>query len=102
MPCWKRSTSPRAWPTGSRWWCRSGDRQGRRRRPAPPAEEGPISLGTATVEQLDTIDGIGPVTAQDIIEFRDEHGGLSSIDQLDQVSGIGPATMESLRARLQP
>ncbi len=66
------------------------------------SEEGPISLGTATVEQLDTIDGIGPVTAQDIIDFRDEHGGLSSIDQLDQVSGIGPATMESLRARLQP
>lgn len=66
------------------------------------SEEGPISLGTATVEQLDTIDGIGPVTAQDIIEFRDEHGGLSSVDQLDQVSGIGPATMESLRARLQP
>jgi len=66
------------------------------------SEEGPISLGTATVEQLDTIDGIGPVTAQDIIEFRDEHGGLSSVDQLDQVSGIGPATMESLRTRLQP
>jgi competence protein ComEA len=65
-------------------------------------EEGPISLGTATVEQLDTIDGIGPVTAQDIIEFRDQHGGLSSVDQLDQVSGIGPATMESLRLRLQP
>jgi competence protein ComEA len=42
------------------------------------------------------------VTAGDIIEFRDEHGGLSSVDQLDQVSGIGPATMESLRARLQP
>ena len=66
------------------------------------AEEGPISLGTATVEQLDTIDGIGPVTAQDIVEFRDQHGGLASVDQLDQVSGIGPATMESLRARLQP
>jgi competence protein ComEA len=65
-------------------------------------EEGPISLGTATVEQLDTIDGIGPVTAQDIVEYRDQHGGLSSVDQLDQVSGIGPATMESLRARLQP
>jgi len=75
---------------------------------APPAtaatagEEGPISLGTATVDQLDTIDGIGPVTAQDIVEFREQHGGLSSVDQLDQVSGIGPATMESLRARLQP
>jgi competence protein ComEA len=65
-------------------------------------EEGPISLGTATVEQLDTIDGIGPVTAQDIVEFRDQHGGLASVDQLDQVSGVGPATMESLRARLQP
>ncbi|HWA54338.1 MAG TPA: ComEA family DNA-binding protein [Solirubrobacterales bacterium] len=69
---------------------------------AGTGEEGPISLGTATVEQLDTIDGIGPVTAQDIVEFRDEHGGLSSIDQLDQVSGIGPATMEALRSRLQP
>jgi competence protein ComEA len=66
------------------------------------AEEGPISLGTATAEQLDTIDGIGPVTAQDIVEFREQHGGLSSVDQLDQISGIGPATMEALRARLQP
>jgi competence protein ComEA len=64
--------------------------------------EGPISLGTASVEQLDTIDGIGPVTAQDIVEFRDQHGGLASVEQLDQISGIGPATMEALRERLQP
>jgi competence protein ComEA len=70
--------------------------------PGAGAEDGPISLGTATVDQLDTIDGIGPVTAQDIVDFRDQHGGLASVDQLDQVSGIGPATMESLRARLQP
>ncbi|MFN8217466.1 MAG: ComEA family DNA-binding protein [Solirubrobacterales bacterium] len=65
-------------------------------------EEGPISLGTATVEELDTIDGIGPVTAEDIVEFRDQHGGLASVEQLDQISGIGPATMEALRERLQP
>ncbi len=64
--------------------------------------EGPISLGSATVEQLDTIEGIGPVTAQDIIDYRDEHGGLSSVDELDEISGIGPATMEALRDRLQP
>lgn len=63
---------------------------------------GPISLGSATAAQLDTIDGIGPVTARKIVEYRDLHGGLSSVEQLDQVSGIGPATMESLRARLQP
>jgi competence protein ComEA len=64
--------------------------------------EDPISLGTATVEELDTIEGIGPVTAQKIMEFRDQHGGTSSVDQLDQIDGIGPATMDALRARLQP
>jgi competence protein ComEA len=65
-------------------------------------EDAPISLSTATAAELDTIDGIGPVTAEDIIGFREEHGGLSSVDQLDQISGIGPATMEALRERLQP
>jgi competence protein ComEA len=65
-------------------------------------EEGPISLGSASVEDLEEIDGIGPVTAGDIVEFRDQNGGLASIDQLDEVPGIGPATMEALRERLQP
>jgi competence protein ComEA len=41
------------------------------------AEDGPISLGTATAEQLDTIDGIGPVTAQKIVEYRDQQGAAS-------------------------
>jgi competence protein ComEA len=69
---------------------------------ATASADGPIGLGAATVEQLETIDGIGPVTAEKIVEFRDQNGGLASVEQLDEVSGIGPATMESLRARLQP
>jgi competence protein ComEA len=69
---------------------------------AAGGQTGPISLGSATVEQLDQIEGIGPVTAQKIIEFRDQHGGLSSVDQLDEMDGIGPSTMQTLRASLQP
>ena len=64
--------------------------------------EAPINVGTASVDDLDTIEGIGPVTAQKILEFRDQHGGISSVDQLDQIDGIGPATMDTLRSRLQP
>jgi competence protein ComEA len=66
------------------------------------ATSGPINLGTATVEELDTIEGIGPITAQNILDYRDQHGGVSSIDQLDEIDGIGPATMDALRAGLQP
>lgn len=66
------------------------------------AEAGPISLGSATVDQLEEIEGIGPVTAAAIVEYRDEQGGLASVEQLDEVSGIGPATLDSLRDRLQP
>lgn len=69
---------------------------------AAGAEGGPISLATATAADLDTIEGIGPVTAASIVGFREEHGGLASIDQLDEISGIGPATMKALRERLQP
>jgi competence protein ComEA len=69
---------------------------------AADGQSGPVSLGSATVEQLDGVEGIGPVTAQKIIQFRDQHGGLSSVNQLDQVDGIGPSTMQTLRASLQP
>jgi competence protein ComEA len=62
----------------------------------------PIGLGTASLEELDTIEGIGPVTAQKILDYRDQRGGIASIEQLDEIDGIGPATMEALRSRLQP
>ena len=69
---------------------------------ADPAADGPISLGSADQADLETIDGIGPVTAADIIAFRDERGGVASIEELDEIPGIGPATIESLSERLQP
>jgi len=67
-----------------------------------PAAAGPISLGSADQAALETIEGIGPVTAADILAFRDENGGISSIDQLDEIPGIGPTTIEALSDRLQP
>lgn len=64
--------------------------------------EGPVSLGSATAADLEEIDGIGPVTAANIIEFRDQQGGIASVEDLDQISGIGPATIDSLSGSLQP
>lgn len=63
---------------------------------------GPISLSSATVEQLDQLDGIGPGLAQKIIDFRTQSGGFRSIDQLGDVPGIGDKRLESLRDQLQP
>ncbi|MGB3098835.1 MAG: helix-hairpin-helix domain-containing protein [Solirubrobacterales bacterium] len=59
-----------------------------------------ISLGSATVAQLEQIKGIGPATATEIVKFRDQHGGDVSLDDLTQVSGIGPETVEQLREHL--
>src|SRR3954469_1857588 len=62
----------------------------------------PISLSTATVAQLDTLDGIGPTLAQRIVQYRDSHGGFRSVDELKQVEGIGEKRFASLREALQP
>jgi competence protein ComEA len=68
---------------------------------APPTSSmavSPINLNTATAEQLDTLPGIGPVTAAAILQWRDEHGSFTAVDELLEVSGIGPATLADIEA----
>ena len=67
---------------------------------APP--HGPISLNSATAEQLDTLDGVGPATAQKILDYRRQHGGFRSIEDLGQIPGIGPKRLAALRGKVQP
>ena len=63
----------------------------------PSAPAGLVDLNAATVEELDTLPGIGPVTAAAIIAWRDANGRFTSVDQLGDVDGIGPARLEKLR-----
>jgi competence protein ComEA len=70
---------------------------------APAASTGvKPSLGSATVEQLDEIDGIGPTLAERIVQYRTENGGFGSLDELQDVDGIGEKRLETLREALQP
>jgi competence protein ComEA len=62
-----------------------------------PTAGGLVDLNTATVEELDTLPGIGPVTAAAIVAWRDANGRFTSVDQLGDVDGIGPARLEKLR-----
>jgi competence protein ComEA len=66
------------------------------------APSGPVRLNTATLEQLDALPGVGPVTAQRILDYRAKHGSFSSVDELDAVPGIGPARLEQLRELVAP
>jgi len=61
-----------------------------------------VHLNSATVEQLDGLDGIGPSLAARIVAWRTEHGGFHTVDDLGEVSGIGPARLEALRGRVAP
>jgi competence protein ComEA len=63
---------------------------------------GPVHLGTATLEQLDSLPGIGPVTAQKILDYRQKHGAFTSVDALDAVPGIGPARLDQLKDLVAP
>lgn len=77
--------------------------------PGPGGASGPgglpgqrISLGSATPEQLDAVDGIGPTLARRIVEYGRQHGGFRSIDELRQVEGIGEKRFQALRAAVTP
>jgi competence protein ComEA len=63
-----------------------------------PSTGGTVDLNTATVAELDTLPGVGPVTAQRILAWRAEHGRFSRVEELQDVDGIGPKTY----ARLAP
>jgi competence protein ComEA len=68
---------------------------------AEGATQPPVSLNSATAEQLDTLDGVGPATAQKILDWRQQHGGFQSVDDLAEVPGIGPKRLAALRPKVQ-
>jgi competence protein ComEA len=69
--------------------------------PAGPGTA-PVQLSTATLEQLDSLPGVGPATAQKILDYRAKHGAFSSVDELDAVPGIGPKRLDQLRDLVVP
>jgi competence protein ComEA len=70
--------------------------------PAPGQTTGPLSLSSASAEDLERLDGIGPTLAGRIVEWRTAHGGFASVEQLLEVSGIGPTRLDNLRPHVVP
>ncbi|WP_328496409.1 ComEA family DNA-binding protein [Streptomyces sp. NBC_00414] len=69
---------------------------------AVPDATAPVALNTATLEQLDTLPGVGPVLAQHIIDYRTRQGGFRSVDELREVNGIGDRRFADLQNRVRP
>ncbi len=59
-----------------------------------------LDLNTASEQELEQLDGVGPAIAANILAYRDEHGGFASVDELDEVSGIGEAKLAAIRTQL--
>lgn len=68
--------------------------------PGAAATGGLLNLNTATMEQLDGLPGVGPVTAQKILSWREEHGRFSSVDELLEIDGVGEKTLADLAPML--
>lgn len=68
---------------------------------AGAAAAGPVDLNTATADQLEALPGVGPATAQAILDYRKEHGRFRSVDELLEVRGIGEAKLAALRPKVR-
>lgn len=69
---------------------------------ATPSATAPLDLNTASAEQLDALPGVGPATAQKIVDYRQAHGPFRSVDELEAVPGIGPSKLAQLKGLVIP